>query len=175
MATEQTSQINYEMIIAAIAVVVSVISVLLTFWTIKIQQKHNRLSVRPIAEIRFSAVDGLSVDLVNVGVGPLICKQLLTNNNVGETKPHIADFIPDAIPFAAEVFTNRWDFTVLAGEKVNLILISPTRESNSQQSIKTIREAISTLSINVTYQDIYGETMPKYSKSLEWFGKLQGA
>ena len=167
----QPNSFPYELLIAAIAVIISFISVTLTYWTIHIQQKHNKLSVKPIPEFNLSLVGGISIELQNKGIGPLFCINLITKNTAGIRKNHIKDFLPPKLHFKKTNFnTLRENFTLLPNETFKLITISIENKDKTQKENRIIAaNEIGDLTLQLNYTSMYGETFPIYSKELIWF------
>ena len=68
--------------IAALALVTSIASIIIGFWGLWIQRKHNILSVKPIAAIGINDIaNQIEITVVNNGTGPLIVKSIETLNN----------------------------------------------------------------------------------------------
>lgn len=161
---------NYELIIAFLALVISFISIILTVQTIRLQKIHNKLSVRPIPEIKLSKFGGIKIKLKNVGLGPLICKELITRNQDGIVKDHIKDFIPPELLLNGKLYTNRWNFTLLPSESVTLIFIERENDNPRQiEALKLAMKALSELTIELKYESMYEELQPLYRKNLVWF------
>ena len=165
------SQFSYELIVAFIAIIISFISVILTWWTILNQRKHNRLSVKPIPEIILSKIDGVFITLMNKGIGPLSCIELITKDESGIIKNHLYDFLPEGLSNNnASLFTDRWEFTIMPNESITLfsIILDDNNETH-QKDKEAISETFSKLAIEIKYTSIYNETFPIYKKSLIWF------
>jgi hypothetical protein len=161
---------NLELLIAFVALVISFISIFLTFWTIRIQKIHNKLSVRPFPEIILSKVGGVKIRLKNVGLGPMICKELTTKNEDGQIKNHIKDFIPPELSFEGKLYTNRWNFTLLPGESKTILSIKEDLSNSSyRESLKIATEALSQLTLELKFESMYKELQPIFKKKLIWF------
>jgi len=164
----QPSSFNYELLIAVIAVLISFISIGLTVWTIFMQRKHNRLSVKPIPEILLSQIEGVKIELKNLGIGPLICKELITKDESDNIKYHIKDFLPSELSsFEGRIFTNRWNFTLLPSESVTLFSI--TKIQDDEKDLEKVKKALGNLRLELKYTCMYNKTQPIYMKSLKWF------
>jgi hypothetical protein len=161
---------SYELLIACIAVVISFISVALTYWTIRMQQKHNKLSVAPIPEISLSTIGGISIELKNNGSGPLICKELVTCDSSGIRKNHIKDFLPEGLHFKAFKYnTLRENFSILPNDSIKLISIEIDFKDDKQKENRIIAgNIIGDLTLKLCFTSMYNETFPIYNKPLIW-------
>lgn len=158
-----------EAFLAFAALLVSILAIVFTIWQIRIQRRHNRLSVKPIPEILLSKVEGATIDLKNLGVGPLRCLALLTKDASGKTYYHIMDALPTDLNLNRTVFTNRWNFTILPGETITIFSIAETwTDSSPSENLKRALEALSSLTLSLEYTSIYDEKFPIYQKTLEW-------
>ena len=142
------------------------------------QRKHDRLSLRPLAVIRFTDFDDfLLIKLKNAGIGPMIVTRL-------ETK-HVESGVIMGYPI--EWFENKsyiWnnfrkpsgDYVLSVDEEVSLLdySIQPyegqTKE-HRKHDIVLIREILKDLSIKVEYKDIYNKRQKAEVKKLNWFGR----
>ena len=163
------------LLIASIALLVSIISILIGAFSLKIQRTHNRKSVKPIGNIVFSDYENLlAVNLKNVGVGPLFIKSLKVKNKDRETKNNIIDFMPPHPPDLpwTNYFANPTDFVIPPGEKLNLIELSTDDISDAFAEFRdNVRKTLMDLSIELKYKDIYDKTMPENKRALDWFGR----
>src|SRR5687767_15321466 len=83
---------------AVSALFVSLLSIVLTLVTLKIQRTHNFKSVTPVASILIGDYEDLiEVKLRNSGVGPLIIKKVLVSDGVQE-KDEIISWMPASPP-----------------------------------------------------------------------------
>jgi hypothetical protein len=165
-----------ELLIAAIAVFISFVSILIGAVSLSIQRTHNRKSVKPIANIILSDYENhISVNIANNGVGPLIIKTLNVTNQAGESKLNIIGWMPkhpDDLPwtsFAADIT----DFVIAPGDRLNLIDLKTTDEITSTFAAfrDHTRMALSNLKIELSYTDVYDSNLPSKVRALEWFGR----
>jgi hypothetical protein len=160
-------------IMASLSVILALIGVILALIGLWIQRKHNKLSVKPIAELIFNDYKGLlEVGIRNKGVGPLMCDEIITENDKGEIKAHLADFLDHQISPTEyfTIYTQLKDFVIAPGEL--LMIFSYKHDLEYHNTIlNQIRQKLSKLSISVNYSNIYNDKMPLYKKSLSWFDR----
>lgn len=159
---------------AILALAVSGLSVWISVCTAQSQQKHNELSVRPLAEVTVADYeDSLRVKLRNHGIGPMIVTAITTSNGAN-AKPTLLEWMPD-LP-GSRPWTNFTDEvrdrTLAPGsEMVLLELTEYEGEEGFAECRDLVREALAPLTVNVEYTNIYNTVMPPRRKSLAWFGR----
>lgn len=159
-------------VIAFLAFCISVISVFFTWRSVKNQQKHNALSVRPLPYITVGDYeDAIFVKIRNNGTGPLIIKSL----KVLGTREPVQKLI-DAMP--ALIGGVRWaHFSGLlegrsipvAGELKLIELKGDSTEDAFAKSRTVVREALGKLSLELEYTDVYDNCFPATKRDLTWF------
>lgn len=162
----------------ALATVFSALTALfalgVSVWALRVQRRHNRISVRPIPEV--SMVDGvnsISVTLRNNGVGPLVIRRMrVTKGN--ESRENIIDWMNEYMPEMD--WTNFAsippDRTISQNDEVTLIELT---EEPDEQGFVTIRDMartkLSQLVVTVEYTDVYGTDFPPCVRSLDWYAR----
>jgi hypothetical protein len=159
---------------AVSALVVSLLSIILTVWTLRQQRRHNFLSLTPIASILFDDYeDKIAVTVKNTGIGPLIVDTFRATDGK-EEKDDLISWMP-VLPgdMCWSTFNGNMDgFCIVAGEeKVVLRLQGNANDKTFQDARNNIRRALSTLSVTVTYKDIYNRKMKPKTRTLSWFGR----
>ena len=158
--------------LSIMAIFISASSMVLAAITLLVQRKHNKLTVRPIAELVLTDQKNLiEIAIRNNGVGPLMCNEVVTKNGQNEQRRHITDFLsPLSALHSFQCNTLRKDFWVAPGDE--MVLFSFKHELDYfSEDVNQIRSDISQLLISVLYSDIYNQTMPLYTKSLSWFNR----
>lgn len=154
---------NAETIIALCALVVSVASILVAYFTYRAQITHNRLSVRPIGRIELSTgPDFVRVYLHNVGVGPLLCDQLRIYRSPDEVRPSFEGLVPlspEHRQLVSTLIVKRTDFAIPAGEQLTIYEVrSKTHDSAAWQEIRQlIRDSLGQITLEFAYRDIYDQ------------------
>lgn len=159
---------------AFLALLVSGISLIVAFWTLWIQRRHNRLSVRPLPEVTVADYENsLRVKLRNSGSGPLIVKSLKVSNGP-EYRDSVIDWMPSLK--AGRAWTTFVRATVgraiLPGEDIVLLELSEfDGEKNFAHHRNLVRKALAPLTVQVECSDIYNSHLPRYQRELKWFGR----
>jgi hypothetical protein len=162
---------------AILALFVSAISVGISVWAVRSERKHNALSVRPLAEITVADYeDCVRVKLRNHGTGPMLVKAVTVSDGK-DAKPSLVDWMP---PLKKGRLWNGYAGNVAGralspgSEIVLLELEEYEREEGFAVCRDAVRKALTPLTVNVEYTDIYNTVMPPYQKALTWFGRHFG-
>ncbi len=156
--------------------------VVLTYITIslnRIEDTRNQWTLQELARPRGQIVCGdyenlIEVKLKNCGLGPLIVKEIhikkidgsISNNLINEMPPllgglHWTDFVIDAV-----------DYAIPKDSEINLIKIEHNPSDYNFNIYKQqVREALSKITIEVEYMDMYNREMPKTIRKLTFFGR----
>jgi hypothetical protein len=161
---------------AFLALLVSGISVWISIRAMSAQQKHNELSVRPLAEVTVADYENsLRVKLRNNGTGPMIVTGIEVSNGEGR-RDSVMDWMP-SLPKGRpwNTFSHALkDRTLQPGSEIVLLELT---EYDEEQDFSICREAVrvalAPLTISVSYTDIYNKAMPVRVKPLSWFGRHQ--
>jgi hypothetical protein len=108
--------INWELIIASIAIGISIITLLF-------QRKHNKLTFKPIPVlVKYNYIDTLRVRIWNNGNGPLIIKSIIAEKD-NIKKSNLKDFIPP-LPngiYYVDFITDFDNRAIAPGESLRMI------------------------------------------------------
>lgn len=164
-------------VLAAIAIVLSFVSLYVAYAALKHQREHNRLSVRPLAYVTLGDYQNqLFVKLRNNGTGPLVIKNITVVGADDPTQPLIAA-MPALLPKVS--WTNFVEDcsgrSVPAGGELVLLDLSADSSASSGQfelSRDRVRLALGKLEVRAEYTDIYGSTLPVAKRSLKFFHRL---
>lgn len=160
------------LLIATLAFLVSVVSIVIGIVSLWIQRKHNRLSVRPIGIITLSDYENrLAIAVKNAGIGPMIMKSIETSNNQGTKKEYPIDWMPPDIMWTTFRRSLK-NHAIIAGDSSVLLeykLDPQDKESALQRD--EIRSVLKNLTIRIIYTDVYGKKQPELARSLNWFGR----
>lgn len=167
-------------VLAAVAVVLSLISLYVSHAALRHQREHNRLSVRPLAYITLGDYENrLFVKVRNNGTGPMIVKSVTIIGTRDPQQPLVAA-MPQLLPKVS--WTNFVEDcsgrSVPAGGE--LVLLDLSTESSASQGQFTlsrdkVRLALGKLEVRAEYTDIYGSRLPVSNRSLKFFHRLLGA
>lgn len=161
-------------IMAAAAVVLSVVSIWISRSSLNSQQEHNKISVRPLAYVVVGDYENHQfVKIRNNGTGPLIIRKIEIIGAQNPSMPLInampelhsgvswENFVEDcsgrSIPVGGEL------------ELISLNAECSTSESNYVLARSNVRQALGELEIHVEYTDIYESRLPVARRNLNFF------
>lgn len=156
------------------ALVISVVSVYFARSSLKHQEEHNRLSVRPLCYVTLGDYEHrLFVKLRNNGTGPLLLESVRIKGAEDEMAPLIRampDLPPncDWVDFVEDIEGR----SISPGDELMLLELSaencdPTEAFPQPRDL--IRKQLGKLEVHVHYTDIYGSSLPEAVRSLIWF------
>ncbi len=164
--------------VALCALFISLLSIVLTVFTLWMQQRHNYKSLTPIASLPIGDYENIiEVSLKNTGVGPLIVKKFIVSNE-NQSKNNIINWMPNPPEnISWETFYNEIEgICVPPSESATIIRLSGNENSQTFSKFRDqVRKALAPLKIEVVYQDIYNREMPKAKRDLSWFGRHESA
>jgi hypothetical protein len=159
---------------AFLALLISAVSLFVAARTLSVQRKHNALSVRPLAEVTVADYENsLRVKVRNNGSGPMVIK-VITVGDGNSTKDSLIDWmpaLPTGRPWTTFSHSLRNRSLLPTAEIVLLELTEFPGEIGFDLCRNTVRTALSKLSVNVEYSDIYNSNMDPQIKPLTWFGR----
>lgn len=159
------------LIIALAAFFVSFSSMYISRKSLKTQEKHNQLSVKPIGKISLDDYeDQVSITIKNSGSGPMIIKSIETFDNMTKKKYPI-EWMPNEITW--RTFDEDLEECAIRPGKHETLLCYEL-DSDDGDSIRErdeIRKLLSRLTIRIEYMDIYGQEQPVLIRSLDWFNR----
>lgn len=158
---------NISTIVSVCAILVSVVSLIVTFYFSHLQMVHNKNSVRPISFINLCDYeDCISVSIVNVGTGPLKIHKLSILGGEVETS-NLVSLLPN-VPQKWSTYDDDVNGrTIPVNGTITLVEINP----KTRRTRRMIRKKLSTLTINLEYEDIYS-TKFFDKKDLTFFSRL---
>ena len=165
-----------EVLIAVIALFVSILSIFLTLVTIWQTKKHNRLSVKPICHIYPPDRENhIAVIIQNNGTGPLISKSIKVYDEANNIKKYLIDLMPQLPPgLYWSDFSKTENFSILpGGQKVLLELKGNDEDPEFKDLRDKVRKRLSEITIEYEFTDIYEQRFPKIIFKLQWFGRVK--
>jgi hypothetical protein len=162
-------------IIASAAVGISILSIMLTLISIRMQKRHFIKSIKPIATFLISDYENrISVSIKNSGIGPLIIDKFKAIESKGNYKDDIISLMPELpIGIYWSTFTSNFGgFAILPADSLILIEFKLKLDNPVEVDARDlIRKYLCQLEVELLYRDIYNNIMPKASKSLSWFAR----
>jgi hypothetical protein len=168
-----------EVIVATLAVFVSIVSVVFTALALKYQRRHNYKSVRPIGVlVGGNYENNIFIKLENNGIGPLIIKKMVVSYK-SINGSDIINVIPTTLSGRirwSDYATELEDKTIPASKSINLLVWTP--KNYEQQDIERIdldrrelRDVLKLIKITVYYTDVYEQTEYSVSESFDGYGE----
>lgn len=156
---------------AILAIVASTISILVAILNMRWQRIHYRKTLMPIGSISMGDYeDNLFVRLRNDGAGPMIMDEIEIFRQDEKVGSALIDLMPRGLIWTTFV-KNISGRAFASGKEIDLISISGNSEdSEFLDSRRSVREALSGLSIKAKYHSIYGDK-EHCRRSLDWFGR----
>jgi hypothetical protein len=148
---------------------------LLAVYTAYLQRRHNFKSLMPIAQIRFyDYEDCVAVRIVNAGLGPMTIEHFNAKNG-SVIKHNLIDWMP---PHPQSILWETYyeelkGVTILPNEEAKLLVLKVDEVENAEyvQFRDKVRNSLSVLEAEIVYRDVYGRSMPKCTRTLNWFGR----
>jgi hypothetical protein len=159
-------------ILAICALFVSAVSLFTSVYFSWCARDHNRRSVKPlpfIAQRDFE--DQIAVIIRNNGTGPMILQKVLASSPEGRSG-HLIDLVPTPPP--GMLFQNFNKIhqvrAIRPGDEVELLVL-PVDINNAPATgyRDTLRLALGTMTVELTYTDIYETKFPVYALKMIWF------
>jgi hypothetical protein len=167
---------HWEGIVALLAMLATAFSSYFAYKTFQLQRIHNIKSVRPILAIaQWDYENNLIIDLRNQGPGVAIVKNVRVFKNDTDVKTCIYHWLPNKLPADMnykEYWTAYKNFAVKAGEVIELLKLPVDTKAGEQIKMReTIRGLLRQLTIDIEYEDIYGNKMEKVICPLKLFAR----
>lgn len=151
------------------AIIISLLALLATFYQLYLQRIHNEKSLKPLGQIDVSdRRNHIYVHIQNNGLGPLIIDKVA--------------FIKDGIKYNTinECLNldpkSYWHISVNnTGKKVvlpnsHLVVFDKNTENYSTAEIENIKKQLTPITLRVSYRDIYDNKL-SFERNLEWFSR----
>ena len=166
---------NPETTLALSAVIISLISLVLSIITAFQNRKNNRLGVRPLAYILPPDYeDRIAVIIQNKGTGPLITKELKFIGMDNQEKNYLIDFMPNLKDgYYWTTFSKASKIILKPSEdKILLEFKGDISDPKFIEQRDAIRKELSKLELKMKYTSIFNERKPFELKyKLTWFGR----
>jgi len=151
-----------------LAIIISILALLATFYQLYLQRTHNEKSLKPLAQIDLPDYNKqLAVYIRNNGLGPLIIDRLLFVKD-GQPYPAIDDCLDlDPKSYMRVAITNAVKRVVLPNEH---LVVFETRfdEHEGEAVIDHARQQLAPIKLKVEFRDIYDNKM-SIERDFGWF------
>lgn len=168
---------NYwEAFIAILALIVSLISTTIAYFTFRLQRIHNIKSVVPMVHVgQWDYENLLNVTLVNLGAGLAIIKKIEVINKSESSRNSIYDWLPKKLSNGMnykEYWTAYKNFVIQPGQVIDLIKI-PVDVTIAEQirQREDLRSILRQLTVVVKYDDLYNNEFPNKKMELYLFSR----
>lgn len=146
-----------------IAIIISVVALFIAAWSGLITRKHNQISIKPYCAIieRYHE-QFIEVVISNRGLGPLVIEHIDVSNG-HEHKNNLIELLPQVDQLWKDFLLEICGRAIMPNHEVRLCAIEP----KTPQVRTQILQALSQITITVTYYDSYGKKY-KLEKKLTW-------
>ncbi len=157
-------------LIAACALIISIVSIFVGFWGVWIQREHSFRSIRPIGNIGITKRENyFGVALSNSGIGPMIIGSVETFNDKGVTKNYLADWIPHEYKQNMDLGTHIEGCAIHPGAQYDFLKYGYNPSNPDDLTISNeIRSMLKDLTIRVKYFDVYNREQPELIQHLNF-------
>jgi hypothetical protein len=154
-----------------------VIAIILSLLAMHFEKKHNRQSVKPLAHILLDdSPDGLSIKLINKGLGPMIIEDFIAEDKYGKKENNIYYHLPkfkENRLFSFQYHTKPINYIVSKDEELSLLEIKGNITNKDYMDFKMyIRNILKDLTITIKYTDVYDKRMKDYKKEFTYFARI---
>lgn len=168
---------NNELLISVLAVFISFISAIVSFFTFRSQQVHNVKMIKPILQVgQWDYENRLLIDLRNNGLGPAQVDKIRVINKQGKDRNSIFHWLPNKLPHGlnySNYLTVHEKFILEQNANRELIEIRINLEDKKQVKYREkLRKNISELTIIINYSDVYGNKMPQLKLNFWMFSRI---
>ncbi len=151
------------------AVLISILALVATFYQLYLQRSHNEKSLKPLPQIVLGDYKKqLFVHLKNHGVGPLIVEKLIFEKDSKEfvTLKDCLDLDPKS--YMHDVQANDVLRQVILPAGTLEIFAMSFADSASEEEINTVRKELASITLNAKGRDIYNNSIV-VDRSFKWF------
>ena len=160
--------------IAVAALIGATISTLLTWSSVRSQDKHNRLSLKPLPRIGVGDyLSRLYVKVVNDGPGPLIIKEVRVSDDakVANNLLSFMDKVPNTVVWEDFVVEAK-DRSIRSNDEMILLALKGDSKDPKFEAVRSsVRLILAKLTVEVEYTDVYGTEFEACTRVLTWFAR----
>ncbi len=151
------------------AIIISLLALLGTFYQLYLQRIHNEKSLKPLGSIELGDRKGcIYVYIQNNGLGPLIIDKLAFTKN-GTQYNAISDCLNlDPKSYWHILIDNTVKRVILPNS--HLEVFEKNIEKYSTDEIENIRKQLTPITLKVNCRDIYDNKF-SFERNLEWFSR----
>lgn len=157
------NSLNISIWMLCVTLFLSVSTVTLSAINMAFQRSHNRKSVKPFCNIHaFINTEGIGVNIVNAGLGPMIIQKIVLLKNAGDSLTagfQITDILPQELHYRAAV-NNRDSYIIPSMGEMRLFYYA-VDSKNKSGKIETVKDKMEGLHLCIVYKDIYDHIREK--------------
>lgn len=163
-------------IVAVVALLVSLLSIYLTWASLHVQRRHNRLSVKPIPFCKpRDHLEEINVIISNNGTGPLLIKSVSIDDGI-TSKRDLISWIPRSPaginrPKFVSIYS-RWSIPA-NGSIILFELRGNSSNADFVQYRENVRQVLSKLFVSIEYTDIYNSKFDTFRDDLSFFARVR--
>lgn len=159
-----------QLITAIASIFIAVLSLRFTRKSQEKQEKHNKLSVKPIPHVEpYNFVDYIAVEIQNNGIGPLIIQKIVFTKGK-ESHSSLIDFFNSENIVWSTYSNNLNSRSILPGSSVMVLEIKGDDNNVQFEHYKhKIRSTLKDMTIRIAYENIYGDRNEFDDDSLVFF------
>lgn len=151
------------------AIIISLLALLATFYQLYLQRLHNEKSLKPLGQIDVGdRKKHLFVHIQNNGLGPLIIDNISFIKD-GKTLEAISECLYLDPKSYWHISLKGIDKKVILPNS-HLVVFDKNTENDSQEEIDGIRMQLSQIGLTVQGKDIYNNKI-SFRRNLEWFSR----
>ena len=146
----------------------SIASILIGYLALKSQQRHHRLSVKPIAHIHFiTAKNRVEIEIRNDGVGPMICSNVRVYQDRSNPETNFRDAIQilQDSQYYVEWYGAKSEFAIRPGDQKSILRVYSDKVDPEYLKYRhEVLEEIQKFTLELDYRDIYDRYLGTLSR-----------
>ncbi|GGD64342.1 hypothetical protein GCM10011514_30380 [Emticicia aquatilis] len=151
------------------AIIISLLALLATFYQLYLQRLHNEKSLKPLGQIDVGdRKTHIYVHIQNNGLGPLIIKNVVFIKD-GITYKTISECLKLAPKSYWHISLKGIDKKVIL-PNAYFVIFDKNTENNSPEEIEDIKKQLTPITLKVSCRDIYDNKF-SFERNLEWFSR----
>lgn len=152
------------------AIIISVLALLATFYQLYLQRVHNEKSLKPLGQVDLRDRNNqVSVSIANNGMGPMIIDRI-TFFKEGHCYTNLEDCLSLAPRSYRRIPINELAKKVVLPGMLFEVFAAELAPNEEQIEMENVRQQLSFITLKVAYRDIYNNTF-KRERNLDWFAR----
>lgn len=152
------------------AIIISVLALLATFYQLYLQRVHNEKSLCPLGQIDLRDRNKqLSVCIANNGMGPMILDKVIFFKD-GHSYADLENCLDLEVRCYRRIPISEWVKKVVLPNASLEVFAAELESHETDFDMENVRKQLSLLTLQVEYRDIY-ENKFTLERSLDWFSR----